>query len=162
MNKSRIFGLTVGTFFYCFGELYFASLILYNVLDNFNLIMKSFSESALAENFLEITDNIIFTFYFSIVAILFGCILLNVMYRRDKKRCLIIDSSVLIFVALYIYLAYIEPIFEVSYSTFLKSNTYEYICMVLLMIVAFLSIVEIVYAVYAFVKTVRKRKPNNA
>lgn len=158
MKKVRIFGLGVGTFFYCFGELYFASLILYNVLDNFNLIGKSFSESAFAENFLEVTDKIIFIVYFSMAAILFGCILLNILYRKQKKRCLIISGSAAALFVLFIYTAYIEPIFKDLYSTFLKSDIYEYIRMVLFTVFAFIFIAGAVYTVYAFVKTVREKK----
>lgn len=140
MKKVRIFGLIVGTVFYCLITLYFALFGLYNSI---GFIKKLFYNTDFADSFLEMSDWLIGAWIYSIIGIVLVCILLTVMYRRTKIRCLLLWISALLYLAEWVLIG--------------LQYTYPALRFIL-WIICVVCIAEAVYAVYAFVKTVREKK----
>lgn len=140
MKKVRIFGLIVGTVFYCLITLYFALFGLYNSV---GFIWKLSYGTYFTNNFLKLSDSLIGTVYLSIVGIVLSCILLTVMYRKTKIRCLLLWISVLLYILEWIVIGSLYTYPDLRF---------------ILWIICVVCIAEAVYAVYAFVKTVREKK----
>lgn len=147
MKKARILGLTVGTALHSIISLYLSLLILYNSVD---FLYNWLCETKFANKYLSIDERLIGPLFLSAVGILISCVILTVIYRQQKKRCLFIWGGVFLYIAMRV-----PSELSISYNS---PNFIKILYGCLIVAIAILFIAEAVYAVYAFVKTIRNRE----